>query len=139
MQAKKGFTLIELLVVIAIIGILSGTVIVSMSGAQDSAKNARIKSGMDQLRSYAEVYRLLNSGYIDGSSNFTNTGDGLLITEDMTNAANGSRNFTVGAPTATAYCMSISLNGTSTNYLCMDSTGKVVEGATKICAATTCP
>ena len=30
---KKGFTLIELLVVIAIIGILSGTVIVSMSGA----------------------------------------------------------------------------------------------------------
>ncbi|HPM39102.1 MAG TPA: prepilin-type N-terminal cleavage/methylation domain-containing protein, partial [Candidatus Pacearchaeota archaeon] len=33
---KKGFTLIELLVVIAIIGILSGTVIVSMSGAQDS-------------------------------------------------------------------------------------------------------
>ncbi|HPL72423.1 MAG TPA: type II secretion system protein, partial [Candidatus Pacearchaeota archaeon] len=37
---KKGFTLIELLVVIAIIGILSGTVIVSMSGAQDSAKNA---------------------------------------------------------------------------------------------------
>ncbi|MGI6335374.1 MAG: type II secretion system protein [Minisyncoccales bacterium] len=61
---KKGFTLIELLVVIAIIGILSGTVIVSMSGAQDSAKNARIEAGMDQLRSVAEVYRLLHGNIV---------------------------------------------------------------------------
>jgi prepilin-type N-terminal cleavage/methylation domain-containing protein len=31
---KKGFTLIELLVVIAIIGILSGLIIVNLSGEQ---------------------------------------------------------------------------------------------------------
>ena len=123
MQTKKGFTLIELLVVIAIIGILSGTVIVSMSGAQNSAKDARIKSGMDQLRSAAEVYRLLNGTYGNGTANFTTTGDGLLIREDIRSEANGSRTFSVGTPTATTYCMTITLNGTGS--YCMDSTGKV--------------
>jgi len=54
---KKGFTLIELLVVIAIIGILSGTVIVSMSGAQSTAKDSRIKSALGQMRTAAEVFK----------------------------------------------------------------------------------
>nr|HQH20406.1 type II secretion system protein [Candidatus Pacearchaeota archaeon] len=44
MKSKQGFTLIELLVVIAIIGILAGLVIISMSGSQNAAKNARIQS-----------------------------------------------------------------------------------------------
>ncbi len=133
---KKGFTLIELLVVIAIIGILSGTVIVSMSGAQDSAKNARIQAGMDQLRSVAEVYRLLhNNKYKDGT-HFANAvgGDGLLIKNDI-EAAGGS--FTVKISTdGTAYCMSSSLNGGG--FICMDSKGKI---GTSECGdtATECP
>jgi prepilin-type N-terminal cleavage/methylation domain-containing protein len=132
---KKGFTLIELLVVIAIIGILSGTVIVSMSGAQDSAKNARIQAGMDQLRSVAEVYRLLKGTYVG----FTTDGDGKLIKEDI-EAAGGSGAFTVEFNTeGTAYCMSSKLNGSSVLYLCMDSTGKVTRSATAICNGTTCP
>ncbi len=121
---KKGFTLIELLVVIAIIGILSGTVIVSMSGAQDSAKNARIEAGMDQLRSVAEVYRLLNGTYVG----FTTDGDGLLIKNDIA-AAGGD--LTVN-PSATAYCMSSPLNGTDAGFICMDSKGKV---GTKACGS----
>jgi len=130
MQTKKGFTLIELLVVIAIIGILSGTVIVSMSGAQNSAKDARIKSGMDQLRSAAEVYRLLNSTYVD----FTAAGDGLLIRTDIQLPANGGKPLTVNT-SITAYCMSIVLNGGATH--CMDSTGKV--GTIACSTATSCP
>jgi prepilin-type N-terminal cleavage/methylation domain-containing protein len=134
---KKGFTLIELLVVIAIIGILSGTVIVSMSGAQDSAKNARIEAGMDQLRSVAEVYRLLNGTYsTSATDNFATEGDGLLIKKDI-EAAGGT--FSIGAPTATAYCMSSKLNGSSDLYLCMDSTGKVTRSATATCSGVTCP
>ena len=131
---KKGFTLIELLVVIAIIGILSGTVIVSMSGAQDSAKNARIEAGMDQLRSVAEVYRLLNGNkYGTDATNFTNAagGDGLLIKNDIA-AAGGT--LTVN-PSATAYCMSSPLNGGG--VYCMDSKGKV--GTTACDTATACP
>ena len=128
---KKGFTLIELLVVIAIIGILSGTVIVSMSGAQDSAKNARIQAGMDQLRSAAEVYRLLKGTYGNDDTNFTNAagGDGLLIKNDIA-AAGGDLTVEISTD-GTAYCMSSKLNGSS-DFICMDSKGKV---GTKACGS----
>ena len=131
---KKGFTLIELLVVIAIIGILSGTVIVSMSGAQDSAKNARIKAGMDQLRSAAEVYRLLNSKYGTGDAdNFTTAGDGLLIKQDIESNLPATEELTVNVDTnGTVYCMSSPLNGTGAGSICMDSKGKV---GTKACGS----
>jgi len=127
-KGRKGFTLIELLVVIAIIGILSGTVIVSMSGAQNSAKDARIKAGMDQLRSAAEIFRLLNNTYVG----FTATGDGLLIKNDIQSQTSAS--LALGVPTTTAYCMSILLN--SGAILCMDSTGKIGSEA---CTAAACP
>jgi len=125
---KKGFTLIELLVVIAIIGILSGTVVVSMSGAQGSAKDARIKSAMDQLRSVAELWRISQPTmtYIG----FPTSADGALLVADITLQSPGT--FAHNA-TITAYCMSAELNGGG--HLCMDSTGKI---GSSTCTATTC-
>jgi len=127
---KKGFTLIELLVVIAIIGILSGTVVVSMSGAQGSAKDARIKSAMDQLRSVAELWRISQSPmtYVG----FTGSTDGALLVTDINAQSPGT--IATGNPTDTTYCMSIQLNGG--DYLCMDSTGKI---AATQCSAAACP
>jgi prepilin-type N-terminal cleavage/methylation domain-containing protein len=46
----KAFTLIELLVVIAIIGILSGFIFVSMSGATDAAKDAKRKADLATIQ-----------------------------------------------------------------------------------------
>jgi len=54
--AMAGFTLIELLVVIAIIGILSGIVIVSMSGARAKARDARRLSDMRQIATALQMY-----------------------------------------------------------------------------------
>ena len=92
---------------------------------------------MDQLRSVAEVYRLLNGNkYGTDATNFTNAagGDGLLIKNDIV-AAGGS--FTVKFSTnGDAYCMSSSLNGG--NFICMDSTGKAGKTATA-CTTHTCP
>ena len=50
---SKGFTLIELLIVIAIIGILAGTVFVSLSDETTSASDAVIKLGLSSIRSAA--------------------------------------------------------------------------------------
>ena len=97
---------------------------------------------MDQLRSAAEVYRLLhNNKYKDGNNHFANTvgGDGLLISGDIT-AAGGFLTVNVSTD-GTAYCMSSPLNGTDAGSICMDSKGKVTRSATAICSGsgTTCP
>ena len=47
---KYAFTLIELLVVIAIIGILSGLIITTMSGATESARIAKLKVYSNSVR-----------------------------------------------------------------------------------------
>lgn len=49
-MGHKGFTLIELLIVIAIIGILAGTVVVSLSGETDAAQDSSTELAVTSLR-----------------------------------------------------------------------------------------
>ena len=73
-RKQKGFTLIELLVVIAIIGLLAGIVLVSLGGAQDSARDARITAALTQSRSLAELVASSNNGsYMLGGAGAANT------------------------------------------------------------------
>jgi prepilin-type N-terminal cleavage/methylation domain-containing protein len=58
-----GFTLIELLVVITIIGTLSGVVMVSLTGARASARDAIRQSDMRQLVSAQGIYYGFNDKY----------------------------------------------------------------------------
>jgi prepilin-type N-terminal cleavage/methylation domain-containing protein len=58
---NRAFTLIELLVVIAIVGVLSGLVFVSMNGAINAAKDAKIKADMSTVEKAILQYAVLNN------------------------------------------------------------------------------
>jgi len=56
MKKNKGFTLIELLVVISIIGTLVGLIVNNMAGARARARDAKRKSGLNQLKTALRLY-----------------------------------------------------------------------------------
>lgn len=161
MQTKKGFTLIELLVVIAIIGILSGLIIVSMSGAQNAAKDARVKAAMDQFRSAAEILKLTSSSQNYGTqvtvalttTNCTTasptvtvagtilpsaTSDTVALCNDIqSSSSGGSGALQINtSTTGDAYCIQKTLP--SGMVWCLDSAGRVgCIGTTNGCTSTT--
>jgi prepilin-type N-terminal cleavage/methylation domain-containing protein len=59
----KGFTLIELLVVISIIGVLSSTVLASLSTARAKALDTRRLSDLTSIRTALELYYTNNNSY----------------------------------------------------------------------------
>ncbi|MBI2103910.1 type II secretion system protein GspG [Candidatus Woesebacteria bacterium] len=52
-----GFTLVELLVVISIIGVLLSIAIFGLTGARESARDAKRKSDLESIRSGLELYK----------------------------------------------------------------------------------
>ena len=136
---KKGFTLIELLVVIAIIGILSGLIIVSMGSANNSAKDARIQSSLDQIRTSIELYKINTGGgsystaTITAQTDCTTKANTFLADADVLKLCgdiilqNGSSGTTIKIPAGTTtpasvYCIASDLN-TGTGAWCIDYTG----------------
>ena len=114
---RKAFTLIELLVVIAIIGILSGAVIVAMSGTQESATDSRIKVSMDQLRSSIEIYALLNgSNYAELESDREVS---LLLSDIVSQGVTPTIDVSASGD---KYCLSADLKSSNDKW-CIDSTG----------------
>ncbi len=137
MKSKKGFTLIELLVVIAIIGILAAIVLVSLRNAPNRAKDARIKTNINQVRTQAELISAAegSQGYTDlcdtGKLNTTDH-DELSALQDDIALQQGKTSATVVLScfaTQTAYCVKAQLMTDADKYFCIDSTGRVNKEA----------
>ena len=132
---KKGFTLIELLVVIAIIGILSGTVIVSMSGAQSTAKDSRIKSALGQMRTAAEVFKFgTGEGYYIGFDAMDQVAK--LIAEINIQSTSDADLVLHISDSGEEWCASKTLISDSAKISCIEYTGYTSEG-TASCSETT--
>jgi prepilin-type N-terminal cleavage/methylation domain-containing protein len=103
-KKKKGFTLIELLVVIAIIGILASIVLVSLGGARTRARDARVMSDMDQIKTMAETIYSGEGSY----ASVVNNGDINTLMSDMTNQ--GATNI-LRVANANGYCVEALMPG----------------------------
>ena len=66
MRAKSGFTLVEILIVVVILGILAAIVIPQFTEASTEAKESRLLSDLQTMRSQLELYKIQHNDRLPG-------------------------------------------------------------------------
>lgn len=85
----RGFTLIEVILVVAVLGILTGIVVVSYSGAQLTARNAKALNDIQAVEDILEIYYNKNGQYPKTTDNTQANWKSIdVLTDD--NCENGS-------------------------------------------------
>ena len=68
MKAKSGFTLVEILIVVVILGILAAIVIPQFTDAATEAKESRLMTELQTMRSQIELYKIQHNDYLPGTA-----------------------------------------------------------------------
>ena len=69
MKSNKGFTLVEILIVVVILGILAAIVIPQFTDAATNAKESRLVSDLQSVRSQIELYKIQHNDVLPGTAN----------------------------------------------------------------------
>jgi len=67
MRTKSGFTLVEILIVVVILGILAAIVIPQFTEASTEAKESRLLSDLQSMRSQIELYKIQHNDDLPGA------------------------------------------------------------------------
>lgn len=122
MIQRKGFTLIEMLVVVAVIGILSAAVLAGLGPSRDKAKDARIISGMNQVRAIAEA--LYNPSSQAPYSGVTLSNNDLSrVNADIVSASAQKSSLQIVNTDGTFYIAYAQLLTNDDQWYCVDSEG----------------
>ncbi|MFC1675693.1 type IV pilin protein [Planctomycetota bacterium] len=70
MKAKSGFTLVEILIVVVILGILAAIVIPQFTDASTEAKEARLASDLQMMRSQIELYKIQHTDALPDTNSY---------------------------------------------------------------------
>jgi prepilin-type N-terminal cleavage/methylation domain-containing protein len=116
-ERRRAFTLIELLVVITIFVLLAGIILVILRNTRNQARDSRIITNMNQIRSAAEI--ALTS---EGSYSKINCSDNTYRVQDLCNdiQAQGKSVTIQQNFNSSAYCARVDLY--SGKIYCVDST-----------------
>ncbi len=110
-----------MLIVIAIIGILSAAVLAGLGPARNKAKDARIISGMNQVRSIAEA--IYNPSSATPYAGLATNVDILRVKADIEAASASASTLNVYSPDGTYYVATAKLLTKASEWYCVDSEG----------------
>lgn len=119
-RKSRGFTLAELLIVIAVIGILVAVITVAYNGIQQRARDAQIKSNINDIQKIVQLYYGESGGFPVTTQNPKSNWRAADVRTDY-NCTNGSSQVDwipdISSALPKSYTTSVGVDGTKGCYI----------------------